>query len=76
MSNFQEMKRLPLSLIHMAKAGDVQAVEQVLRYQEPYINQLCTRTFYDECGQPQVCVDVYMKHCLENQLVRAIVTAD
>lgn len=76
MNRSQEMEQLSLSLIRTAKAGDVQAVEQVLRYQESYINQLCTRTLYDEYGQPHVCVDVYMKHCLENQLVRAIVTAD
>ncbi|MEE1410976.1 MAG: helix-turn-helix domain-containing protein, partial [Bulleidia sp.] len=38
-----------------------------------YINKLCTRTLYDDCGQLHVCVDEYMKHRLENKLIYAIV---
>ena len=36
---------LPLSVIDAARDGDSQAVDQVLRYYEGYINKLCTRTF-------------------------------
>ena len=35
---------LPLSVIDAARDGDSQAVDQVLRYYEGYINKLCTRT--------------------------------
>ena len=38
---------LPLSVIDAARDGDSQAVDQVLRYYEGYINKLCTRTLYD-----------------------------
>ena len=64
---------LPLSVIDAARDGDAQAVDSVLRYYEGYINKLCTRTLYDGCGQPHVCVDEYMKHRLENKLIYAIV---
>ena len=64
---------LPLSVIHAAQAGDAEAVECVLRYNEPYINSLCTRTLYDEYGYPYICLDEWMKHHLENKLIQAIV---
>ena len=65
---------LPLSVIEAARAGDAEAVERVLRYYEGYINKLCTRTLYDEYGQPHVCVDEYMKRRLEIKLISSIVT--
>ena len=60
---------LPLAVIEVARAGDAGAVEQVLQYYNSYINKLCTRTLYDDCGQLHVCVDEYMKHRLENKLI-------
>lgn len=47
---------LPLAVIEAARAGDAGAVEQVLQYYNGYINKLCTRTLYDDCGQLHVCV--------------------
>ena len=46
---------LPLAVIEAARAGDAGAVEQVLQYYNGYINKLCTRTLYDDCGQLHVC---------------------
>ena len=76
LSHCQGMKQLPLSVIHAAQAGDAEAVERVLRYNEPYINSLCTRTLYDGGGFPHVCLDEYMKRRLEIKLIHAIVTTD
>lgn len=45
---------LPLAVIKAARAGDAGAVEQVLQYYNGYINKLCTRTLYDDCGQLHV----------------------
>lgn len=72
--NYKGIELLPLSAIEAARAGDAGAVERVLRYYEGYINKLCTRTLYDECGQPHVCVDEYMKRRLEIKLISSIVT--
>ena len=65
---------LPLAVIEAARAGDAGAMEQVLQYYNGYINKLCTRTLYDEYGQPHVCVDEYMKRRLEIKLISSIVT--
>ena len=65
---------LPLSVIDAARDGDSQAVEQVLRYYEGYINKLCARTLYDPDGQPHVRVDEYMKRRLEIKLIHSIVS--
>ena len=35
--------------------------------------QRATRTLYDEDGYPHLCVDEYMKRCLEIRLIQAIV---
>ena len=69
----QEPGAFPMPVIEAARAGDAEAVEQVLRYYEGYINKLCTRTLYDEYGNPYVCLDEWMKHHLENKLIQAIV---
>ena len=63
---------LPLSVIEAARAGDPLAMERILRYYDGYMNKLCTRTFYDLDGTPHVRVDEYMKHRLQNKLIRAI----
>ena len=63
----------PVWVIHAASGGDSEAMEQVLRYYEGYIFKLCTRTLYDEDGYPHLCVDEYMKRCLEIRLIQAIV---
>ena len=71
--NYKGRKLLPLSVIDAARAGDPDAVERVLRYYEGYINKLCTRTLYDEIGQPHVRVDEFMKRRLEIKLIHSIV---
>ena len=63
---------LPLSVFAEARAGDPLAVERILRYYDSYMNKLCTRTLYDLDGSLHVRVDEYMKHRLQNKLIRAI----
>ena len=63
---------LPLSVIEAVRVGDPLAVESVLRYYDGYMNKLCTRTLYELDGTPHVRVDEYMKHRLQNKLIRAI----
>ena len=63
---------LPLSVFTDARAGDPLAMERILRYYDGYMNKLCTRTLCDLDGSPHVRVDEYMKHRLQNKLIRAI----
>ena len=69
---FKGRQPLPDSVIDAACAGDSEAMGLVLLHYDGYINKLCTRTLYDDCGQLHVCVDEYMKHRLENKLIYAI----
>ena len=59
---------LSISVVDAARDEASQAVDQVLRYYEGYINKLCTRTLYDSDGQPHVRADEYMKRRLEIKL--------
>ena len=63
---------LPLSVFAEARAGDPLAMGRILRYYDGYMNKLCTRTLYELDGTPHVRVDEYMKHRLQNKLIRAI----
>ena len=69
---YKSKELLPLSVIDAARDGDSQAVDQVLRYYEGYINKLCTRMLYDPDGQPHVRVDEYMKRRLEIKLIHPL----
>ena len=73
---YQSRSLLPMSVIEVARVGDVEAVERVLQHYEGYRNKLCTRTLYDEYGYPHVCLDEFMKHRLELKLIHAIVAFD
>ena len=70
--NYKGRELLPLAVSDAARAGSSEAVEQVLRYYEGYINKLYTRTVYDESDGPHARLDEYMKSRLENKLIRAI----
>ena len=72
-SSYKGRPPLPDFVIDAACAGDVAAVERVLRYYDGYINKLCTRTLYDGSGQPHICIDEYMKRRLQIELIHSIV---
>ena len=70
--NYKGRELLPLTVSNATRAGDTDAVEQVLRHYEGYINKLCTRTVCNESGCPHAHLDECMKSRLENKLIRAI----
>ena len=61
-----------LSVIETARSGEADAIEQILRHYDGYINKLCLRTMIDESGQPHKQVDPYMKGRLQSKLIQAI----
>mgnify|MGYP002798694061 CR=1 FL=1 len=71
-SSYKCKSPLPDFVIDAACAGNAEAVERVLQHYDGYINKLCTRTLYELDGSPHVRVDEYMKHRLQNKLIRAI----
>lgn len=62
----------PLSVIESARAGDAEAMEQILQHYDGYINKLCLRTMIDESGQTRKQVDPHMKGRLQSKLMQAI----
>ena len=62
----------PRAVCAEARAGDPLERGRILRYYDGYMNKLCTRPLYDLDGTPNVRVDEYMKHRLQNKLIRAI----
>ena len=71
-SSYKGKSPLPDFVIDAACDGNAEAVERVLQHYDGYINKLCTRTLYELDGTPHVRVDEYMKHRLQNKLIRAI----
>ena len=59
----------PLSdaVIDAACAGDVDAIDRILRHYDGYINKLCVRKYID------YDVDEYMKRRLQIKLIHSIV---
>jgi len=74
-SNYCEYELLSTAVFEAAQTGDPVAMGKVLRHYEPYINKLCTRKLYDECGGKHYCLDEYMKRHLEIKLITAILNS-
>ena len=60
-----------LGRIYVEDMEAIDVPEHLLNY---FDYEACTRTLYDEYGQPHVCVDEYMKRRLEIKLISSIVT--
>lgn len=67
-----EQKILPFTIIVLAGNGDVNAVNQVLKHFEPYINKLSQKTLFDEFGNPYIHIEHEIKRSLETKLILAI----
>ena len=65
---------LSYPVIVLAAGGDVDAINTVLKHYEGYIAALSMRTFYDEGGNPHLCVDDVLRRRLETKLITKILT--
>jgi hypothetical protein len=54
-----------LTMIELARAGEVRAMDQILQHYDDYINKLCLWTMVDASGQTHKQVDPYMKGRLQ-----------
>lgn len=59
-------------IILAAITGDVDAINQVVFYFQPYINSKCKRKVWDEYGNVHYMVDEYMKRRMETRLITKI----
>lgn len=67
-----EQKILPFTVIVLAVNGDVNAVNQVLKHFEPYVNKLSQKTLFDEFGNPYLHIEDEIKRSLETKLILAV----
>ena len=65
---------LSYPVIVLASDGNVDAINAVLKHYEGYIAALSMRTFYDEGGNPHLCVDDVLRRRLETKLITKILT--
>ena len=63
------------AVIDAACAGDVDAIDRILRHYDGYINKLCVRKYIDGSGNVHYDVDEYMKRRLQIKLIHSIVVA-
>lgn len=71
-SDYDERGLLPYPVIMAARAGDVQAIEMVLRHYEGRISMLSIRKLRDERGNTYYGIDQDIYDRLRSRLIRAI----
>lgn len=60
---------LPFHIIQAASAGNIEAIQTVLKHYEGYIITLSTRMMFDEFGQVHYFVDETLRQRLETKLI-------
>lgn len=63
---------LPFSVIQSAQYGNIEAMNFILKYYEPYMKKLALRFVYDVNGIQYQIVDSYTYRRLETKLITAI----
>lgn len=63
---------LPYHIIMEATAGNIEAINIILKHFEGYIAVLATKQLYDEHGVPHYCVDETLRRRLETKLIMKI----
>lgn len=58
--------------IQSAIEGDVEAINQILSYFQPFIQSECKREYRDEFGRVHYVTDEYMKRRMETKLITKV----
>lgn len=72
--NNQQMRLLPFPVIQAAAAGDVEAINAVLKHYASYIIKLSMLEYTDSYGETRSYVDVELRRRLETKLITKILT--
>ena len=59
-------------LISSAVDGNVNAIEKILAFYDPYISKCCLRPLYDEYGNVYIVVDMELKGRIREALIKMI----
>ena len=63
-------------LISSAVDGNVNAIEKILVFYDPYISKCCLRPLYDEYGNVYIVVDMELKGLIREALIKMILGFD
>lgn len=66
--NCKKRNLLPISVIRAVSHREIEAMNQVLKRCEKYINKLSTRMLYDKYGNQYLCVDEDIRNRLQTKL--------
>ena len=69
-------KKPSFYLISSATDGDEKAIEKILAFYDPYISKCCLRSLYDEYGNVYIAVDMELKGCIREDLIKMILDFD
>lgn len=64
---------IPYHTILAAKAGDVEAMDVILKHYAPFLTKHSIRTFYDKFGNSYELVDEDMRQRIETNLIYQII---
>ena len=70
--NCKKRNLLPISVIRAASHGEIEAMNQVLKQYEKYIDKLSTRILYDKYGNQYFCVDEEIRKRLQTKLIETV----
>ena len=70
--NCEKRDLLPISVIRAASHGEIEAMNQILKRYEKYINKLSTRMLYDKHGNQYLCVDEEIRNRLQTKLIETV----
>ena len=62
--------------IVQAVSGDIIAMNEMVKYFEPYVNRLAQKIYFDEYGNQRIYIEEEIKQSLEAKLMRAILKFD
>ena len=63
-------------LISSAVDGNVNSIEKILAFYDPYISKCCLRPFYDRYGNVCIVVDMELKGRIREALIKMILDFD
>ena len=63
-------------LISSAVDGNVNAIEKILAFYDPYISKCCLRPLYDEYGNVYIVVDMELKGLIREALIKMVLGFD
>ena len=74
--NTGSLLKFAFPTISSAVDGNVNSIEKILAFYDPYISKCCLRPFYDRYGNVCIVVDMELKGRIREALIKMILDFD